>query len=77
MSGDTCPLKDQQRGAAGGAPWVKRLTLDFSSGHGLIVHGMDRASGSVLIVQSLFGILSLPLCPSPAYAFSLSLSLPK
>ena len=30
------------------------------------------SSGSVLTAQSLLGILSLSLCPSPAYAFSLS-----
>ena len=46
---------------------VKHPTLDFCSGHDLFV-GSSPASGSVLTVQSLPGILSLSLslCPSPA-----------
>ena len=63
----------QEKGALRGA-WVaqsvKRLTLDFGSGHGLTVH----ETGAALMVQSLLGILSLPLCLSLARALALALS---
>ena len=55
------------------AQLVKYLTLDFHSGHDLIVHEIEPHLGSVLTVCSLLGILSL--CPSPARAHSLALSL--
>ena len=54
---------------------VKRLTLDFGSGHYLTVH--EFASGSVLTVQSLLGILSLPLSASLSLSLSLSLKINK
>ena len=41
---------------------VKRMTLDFSSGHDLTVRGIELHLGSMLTVQSLLGILS-PLAP--------------
>ena len=47
------------------APSVKRLALDFGSGHDLVVHKIEPTLSSVLMVWSLLGILSL-----------LSLSLP-
>ena len=60
--------------------WVAQLagypTLDFSSGHDLMVCGFEpRVRGSSLVVQSLLRILSLPLslCPSPTCVLSLSL----
>ena len=40
---------------------VEHLTLDFGSGHDLKGMGLSPVSGSVLIAQSLLGILSLPL----------------
>lgn len=50
---------------------VKCWILDFSSGHNLTVHEFEPASGSVLTVQSLLGILFLPLSlPSPSLYFS-------
>ena len=52
---------------------VGRLTFDFGSGHDLMVMGLGPALGSVLIAQSLLGILSL--CPSPAGSLSRSLAL--
>ena len=50
------------------AQLVKHLTLDFGSGHDLLVCELSPASGFVLTMQSLLGILS---------ARSLSLSLSK
>ena len=49
------------------AQLVKRPTLDFGSGHDLMVHGFKPCLSPVLSVQSLLGVLSL----------SLSLSLPQ
>ena len=56
-------------GRAQVAQSVKYLTLDFSSGHGLMVREFNPMS-----VQSLLWILSLSLslCPSSACALSLS-----
>ena len=61
------------------AQQVKRLTLDFISGHDLTVHGSSPTSGSVLIVLNLLGILSLPPSGSPllAHTHTHSLSLSK
>ena len=42
------------------AQLIEGLTLDFSSGHDLIM-GQSPESGSVLTAGSLLGILSLPL----------------
>ena len=39
----------------------RHLTLDFSSGHDLTVHGIEPQSGSALPAWSLLGILSLLL----------------
>ena len=56
---------------------VKHPTLDFGSGHDLMVVGSSPASGSVLTVWSLLGILSLlSLCPSPTRSHDLSLKSP-
>ena len=48
---------------------VKHLTLDFGSGHDLMVHEFKRPTGAeaeALSVQSLLGVLSPSLCFSPA-----------
>ena len=47
---------------------VERPTLDFGSGHDLLVMRLSPVSGSELTAQTLLGILSLSLtlCPSPA-----------
>ena len=49
------------------AQLVKRLTLDFSSGHDLTVWfvSLSPMSGSVLTMQSLLGNLSLPSLSLP------------
>ena len=49
---------------------VESLTLDFGSGHDLVVVSSSSKSGSVLAVQSLLGILALAL----PHTLSLSLS---
>ena len=55
---------------------VELLTLDFGSCHDLMVHGFKPHIGlSKLMVQSLLGILSLPLSALPLLVFSLYLSL--
>ena len=56
---------------------VKRLTLDFGSGHDLFVCSSSLL-GSALTAQSLLGILSpLSLCPSPVLSPSLFLKINK
>ena len=50
---------------------------NFCSGHVLMVRGLSPVSSSVLTAQSLeptSDSVSLSLCPSPAYALSLSVS---
>ena len=58
---------------------VKRPTLDFGSGHDLMVADIKPALGSALKALSLLGILPLPLSLPLLYlhtnALSLSLSL--
>ena len=54
------------------AQLVKRLTRDLGSGHDLTVCEFKPALDSSLTVESLLGILSLPLYPS---LFALNLSL--
>ena len=57
---------------------VKCLTLDFSSGHDITVHGFEPCPGLYADgTEPTWDPLSLSLCPSPAYALSLSLSLSK
>ena len=56
------------------AQWVKQPTLDLGSGHDLMVHEFEAASGSVLTAQSLLRILCLPLS-APLLLMSLSFSL--
>ena len=56
-----------------GAQSVELSTLDFGSGHDLLVLSSSPESGSVLTVPSLLGILSLPR--SLALPCSVSLSL--
>ena len=55
------------------AQLVEHLTLDFGSGHDLVVHEFKPHVGLCADVQNLLGILSLPLSCS----CSLCLSLPK
>ena len=45
-------VKFQMFLGAGVAQWVKRLTLNFSSGHDLRVVGLSPSSGSVLRLES-------------------------
>ena len=56
---------------------VERPTLDFSSGHDLIVVRSSPTSGSVLTAQSLLGTLSpsLPAPPLRTHSHALSRSL--
>ena len=54
------------------AQWVECLSLDFTPGHDPRVVGSSPASGSVLTVQSLLGILS----PSSSAPARLVLALP-
>ena len=51
---------------------VKQPTLDFGSGHDLVVREFEPRIGADS--TSLLGILSLSLCPSPACMCALSLS---
>ena len=55
------------------AQLVEHPTLDFGSGHDLVVRGLSPTSSSALTVQSVLGILSLPA----SLSLSLSLSLSK
>ena len=59
------------------AQLVKCPTLDFSSGHDLVVCGFkpsDRLCADISETAACFGFcLPLSLCPSPTYALSLSL----
>ena len=48
---------------------VKRLSLDFGSGHDLLVHGFEPR-----VVQSLLGIPSLPLSAPSALSLSLEIN---
>ena len=59
------------------AQLVKCLTLDFSSGHDLTVHGFKPRIGSKLTAWSLLGILYPSPSASPPLALSISVSLPK
>ena len=60
--------------------WVaqsfEHLTLDFGLGHDLTVREFKPGIRLMLTVQSLLGILCLPLslCPSPTHVHMLSLS---
>ena len=63
--------KGKQQGAWV-AQSVKRPTLDFGSGHDLMVCGFEPTLDSRLTAQNLLGILSPSLCPSPACGLSLS-----
>ena len=53
---------------------VKQWTLDFSSGHDLIITRWSPSSGSALTAWSLLGILSLSPSLSVPLLFALSLS---
>ena len=44
---------------------LKRLTLDFGSGHDLRVREIEPLLGSMLTARRLLGILSLPFAPAP------------
>ena len=51
---------------------VEYLTLDFGSGHDLVVHEIKpRVARSA---QNLLGVFSLSLCSSPAHVLSVCLS---
>ena len=61
-----------------GAPgWLSRLSIDFGSGHDLMVHGFEpRMSSSVLTAQSLESAsdsVSPSLSAPPHFTHSLSL----
>ena len=56
------------------AQLVKHPTLGFGSGHDLTAGGLKPASGFMLMVQSLLGILCLPLSAPPLLRLSLNLS---
>ena len=56
---------------------MKHPTLGSSSGHDLMDHGFKPASGSVLTVWSLLGILSLLLSLPLLCSFCLSLKINK
>ena len=53
--------KVQFSGGTWVAQSVKHPTLDFSSGHDLMVVRSSPASGSALTTQSLLGVVSLPI----------------
>ena len=63
------------------AQLVKRLTLDFGSGHDLTIMRSSPTLGSVLTVRSLLGILflhlSLLLHSSYVHALSLKINIKK
>ena len=66
-----------------GGAWVaqlaKHLTLDFGSGHDLMVHGFEPCDALCADSSEPGACLGfcvfLSLCPSPTHARSLSLSL--
>ena len=51
---------------------VKRLTLGSSSGQDLTIREFEPEQGSALTLQSLLGILSLPLSLPPLCSLLLS-----
>ena len=56
-----------------GAQSVKPPTLDFSSGHAVMVHEIEPQVGLYTnSMGSAWGSLSLSLCPSPTHASTLS-----
>ena len=57
---------------------IRRLTLDFSSGHDLTVHEFEARIGLWAIsVELAWDSLSPSLCPSLAHALYLSLRINK
>ena len=56
---------------------VKCPTLDFCSGHDLMVCEIETYKGSVLAASSLLGIVSLPLSLPVPCSCSLSLKINK
>ena len=56
------------------AQLVKHMTLDFGSGHDLMVMGSSPALDSLLTVWSLLGILSPSLSAFPLLALSLKIN---
>ena len=65
-------LRKQNKLRAPGWLLVKCPTLDFSSGHDLMVHEMELCVGLCTGSASPLGILSLPLCPSCALTHTFS-----
>ena len=57
--------------------WVKPPTLDFSSGHDLMVMGSSLASGSIQKAEPAWDSLSLPLSLPLLHSLSLSLKINK
>ena len=55
-----CNLKHKTDEGAWVSQLVKLQTLDFSSGHDLMLHEIEPMLGSGLIAQSLLGVLSFP-----------------
>ena len=56
---------------------IERPTLDLGPGHDLMVRGIEPRVGLCAGVQSLPGILFLPLSASPPFMLSLTLSFKK
>ena len=54
------------------AQLVELLTLHLGSGHDLTVVRLSPTSGFALTEQSLLGIVSPSLCPSPAHSLYVS-----
>ena len=66
--------KKRDVGTPGGAQLIKGLTLDFSSGHDLMVHEIEPHVRLCAECGACLGFsLSVSLCPSPACALSLYL----
>ena len=51
----------------------KRGTLDFGSGHDLMVGGIEPSTGSALTVEPAWSSLSPSLCPVPPCTLSLKI----
>ena len=74
-----CPIKETEEKGLGTPGWLSWLSIRLLISAQVMISWLLRSSpvwGSALTLQSLLGILSLPLSlPLPAHALSLSLSL--